>query len=124
MSDRELNAIRRNRLRELKNKLAARNEKGEEMDADAILNRLFKGRAWEVFNAAAYQFPEIAKRVKDALVTLAISGRLKELTGEQLYVFLRSLGLRVRLNTKIRYTENGKFTSLSEKLKKDLQSQY
>jgi hypothetical protein len=59
-------------------------------------------------------------KVKDALVRFALSGRLKEVTGEQLYSFLRNVGLRVRLKTKIRFAEHGKLKSLTEKMKEDL----
>jgi DNA-binding TFAR19-related protein (PDSD5 family) len=120
MSDNELAAIRRNKLRELKRRLTAKQKKTEEIDADKILNGLFKGRAWEVFNTASYQFPNVMQEVKKALVKLALSGRLKAVTGEQLYLFLRTLGLRVRLDTKIRYAEHGKLKSLAEKMKEDL----
>ena len=120
MSDDELAAIRRNKLRELKRRLTAKHKKAEEIDADKILNGLFKSRAWEVFNAASYQFPNVMQEVKKALVKLALSGRLKAVTGEQLHLFLKTLGLRVRLDTKIRYAEHGKLKSLAEKMKEDL----
>jgi DNA-binding TFAR19-related protein (PDSD5 family) len=120
MSDSELAAIRRNKLRELKIRLTAKQKKTEEIDADKILNRLFKGRAWEVFNTASYQFPNVMKEVKKALVKVALSGRLKAVTGEQLHLFLKTLGLKVRLNTKIRYAEHGKLKSLADKIAEDL----
>jgi len=120
MSDNELAAIRRNKLRELERRLTAKQKKTEEIDADKILNGLFKGRAWEVFNAASYQFPSVMQEVKKALVKLSMSGRLEAVTGEQLYLFLRTLGLRVRLDTKIRYAEHGKLKSVAEKMKEDL----
>jgi DNA-binding TFAR19-related protein (PDSD5 family) len=120
MSDSELQAIRRQKLQEFQRRAVAKQKKTEKVDADKILNRIFKGRAWEVFNAANYQFPDVMTKVKDALVRLALSGRLKEVTGEQLYLFLRNLGLRVRLNTKIRYTEHGKLKSFAQKIKEDL----
>ena len=120
MSNSELAAIRRNKLRELKGRLTAKQKKTEEIDADKILNGIFKGRAWEIFNAATYQFPNVMKQVKKALVKLALSGRLKAVTGEQLYLFLKTLGLRVRLDTKIRYAEHGKLKSLADKMKEDL----
>ena len=120
MSDSELAAIRRNKLRELKRRLSAKQRKTEEIDADKILNEIFTGRAWEVFNAASSQFPNVMKQVKKALAKLALSGRLKAVTGEQLFLFLRTLGLRVKLDTKIRYTEHGKLKSVAEKMKEDL----
>ena len=119
MSDSELRAIKRNKMRELQRRLAEKQNKTEEIDADKVLKGIFKGRAWEVFNSAIYQYPAIIGKVKDALVNLALSGKLQEVTGEQLYLFLRNLGLRVRLNTRIRYTDHGQLKSLAEKIKQD-----
>jgi DNA-binding TFAR19-related protein (PDSD5 family) len=121
MSDRELQAIKQGKLRELQRRLAAKQKKIEKISADNILDRIFKGRAWEVFNSASVQFPDVMGKLKDALVDLASSGKLHEVTGEQLYFLLRNLGLRVRLETRIRYTDHGQFKSLGEKIKEDLQ---
>ena len=120
MSKIELENIRRRKIRELRMKLALKEEKKQSINKDKILDRIFRGRAWEVFNAANSQFPEIMINVKDAFIKLILSGRIKEITGEQLYLVLRNFGLKVRLNTKIRYTEHGKFQSLAEKIKEDL----
>ncbi|MCW4055563.1 MAG: hypothetical protein NWE82_02125, partial [Candidatus Bathyarchaeota archaeon] len=120
MSDPELEAIRRSKLRKLQQRVAAKEEQTEETSEDEVLDRVFRGRAWEVFRAASYQYPSLMLKLKSALAKLASSGKLKELTGEQLYVFLRNLGLRVRLNTKIRFTDHGQLKSLSEKIKEDL----
>lgn len=121
MSDRELQAIKQDKLRKLQERLAAKRNKIEKISADSILDRIFKGRAWEVFNCASDQFPDVMSKVKDVLANLALSGKLREVTGEQLYLFLRNLGLRVRLDTRIRYTDHGQFKSLAEKIKEDLQ---
>jgi len=121
MSDSELMAIRRKKLMEMWKRLSSKKEKKEEkIDPNKILNRVFRGRAWEVYNAASSQYPQIMDRVRDALVKLVQSGRLGEINGEQLYLFLRSIGLRVRLNTEIRIMEHGKLKSLAEKLREDL----
>lgn len=120
MSDPELEAIRRKKLEELQRRLTTRQEKTEKIDAEEVLNNIFKGRAWEVFNRASSQHPYVMSRVKDALVKLALSGRLSTVTGEQLYRFLRNLGIRVKLDTKIRFSEKGKLKSLTEKLKENL----
>jgi len=121
MNDSELRDIRAKKLRELQRRLTEKHEKTPETDANNILDRVFKDRAWEVFNTANSQFPYIMRRVKDVLVKLVISDRLSEITGEQLYLFLRNLGLRVRLETKISIAEHGKTKSLAEKIKEDLQ---
>ena len=83
-----------------------------------ILQRVFVGRAWEVWNAAMAQYPQITKELEGALVKLINSGRLRnQLTGEQLFWFFRRLGVRVRLNTKIRIYESGELKSIADKLR-------
>ena len=120
MSDAELRAIRQKKLRELQERLACEQEKTGKTDVNEVLNGIFKDRAWEVFNTASHQFPNVMVRVKKGLVKLALSGKLREVTGEQLYLFLRNLGLRVRLNTKIRFVDHGELKSLSVKMREDL----
>ena len=123
MNNVELDAIRRNKLRELQRRLAAKHrmnkKRTEQINVDEVLERIFRGRALEVFNSANKQFPNAMLKIKDVLVKLAQSGRLNEITGEQLYYFLRKLGLRVRLKTTIRFSEDGELKSLSEKIRDD-----
>jgi len=120
MSDWELDAIRRKRYAELKKKIAPKEDKPEKPNADEILNSIFKGRAWEIFSSASDQFPEAMSRVKDLLVKLAVSGEVKEITGEELYVFLVDLGLKIRLETKIEFASHGEVKSLRDRLKEEL----
>ena len=119
MSDDELSAIRQKKLRDFQRRIISE-EKPDTAGGDEILNRIFKGRAWEIFDVASYQFPEAMHTVKDVLVKLASSGKLTEVTGEELYVFLRRLGLEVRLNTQINYASHGQLKSLEEKTKEEL----
>lgn len=121
MSDRELETIRQRKLRELQKRLATKQEETEEVDVDKVLNRIFKGRAREVFTSASFQYPNIMNKIKDVLVKSTLSGKLSEVTGEQLYLFLRNLGLRVKLKTKIKIMDHGKQKLLTEKIKEDLQ---
>jgi DNA-binding TFAR19-related protein (PDSD5 family) len=122
MSDSELDAIRRKKLRRFQKKLAPKKQTTETIDADQVLNRIFQGRAWEVFNAANYQFPHAMIKVKEILVKLALSEKLKTVTGEQLYLFLRKLGLKVKLNTKINIESHGQLISLEEKIRESTRS--
>lgn len=121
MSEAELRAIRQRKMQELQRRLATKQDKTDKINADEVLDKLFRGRAWEVFNTATLQYPNAMRKLKATLVKLASSGRLKFVTGEQLYFFLRNLGLRVRLDTRIHFTEHGKLKSLSEKIRDDLQ---
>lgn len=93
-------------------------KKPEETDPDRILDRLFVGRAWEVFHAAERQYPTIVQKVKEVLAQLFLQGKFKtQITGEQLLWFFRDLGLNVRLETKIRILESGELKTLAEKLR-------
>lgn len=120
MSDRELAAIRERKLREYQRKLNAREDKPRIANADEVLDKIFRDRAREVFNSATQQFPDAMSKVTEVLVKLASSGRLTEVTGEELFLFLRKLGLDVRLNTKITYADHGQLKSLEEKMKEEL----
>ena len=119
MSDDELAAIRRKKLREFQRRIIGE-EKPDTPSGDEILNRIFKGRAWEIFNIASYQFPDDMNKIKDVLVKLGSYGKLTEVTGEELYVFLRKVGLEVRLNTQINYASHGQLKSLEERMKEEL----
>ena len=120
MSDAELQVIRRAKLQALLKKLVKKKENPQQVNSDTVLDRIFRGRAWEIFNVASQQYPNVMLKLKSSLVKLALSGRIREVTGEQLYFLLRNLGLRIRLKTHIRFTEHGKLKSLSEKFKEDL----
>jgi len=122
MSDRELEAIRRKKLLELRKILAskAETEPKKKTDSKEVLNRLFVGRAWEVLNAAKLQYPQAAAYVENTLVKLIKLGKIRNpITGEDLYGLFRRLGFRVRLQTRIQILEHGKVKSLVDKIKED-----
>ena len=122
MSDRELEILRRKKLLELKRILEMKKREEERRsDPREILNEYFVGRAWEVFNAAKAQYPQIARYVEAMLVRLIMEGKIKsKISGEELYWLFRRLGVRVRLKTSIRILEHGELKSLGEKLKEQL----
>lgn len=120
MSDRELEVLKAKRLRELQKRIALSEQKTEKPNVKTVLNRVFKGRAWEVFNAAKAQYPAAMAKIEHQLVNLASEGKIIEMQGEQLYALLREIGLRVKLNTTIQVNSHGKTTSLSEKFKGSL----
>ena len=87
-------------------------------DPKEVLNRIFVDRAWEVFEAARRQYPQVTQTLQDELVRLIQSGKLKEkITGEQLLWLFRKIGLDVRMETKIRILESGELKTIAEKLK-------
>jgi DNA-binding TFAR19-related protein (PDSD5 family) len=124
MSDRELEFIRRKRLQELKRQFGKKTEtetKDEKAETpQAILNRFFVDRAWEVLNAAKAQYPQAAEYVEKTLVKLISEGKLRtQISGEELYGLFLRLGYRVRLQTKISVLEHGKVKSLEDKIKEE-----
>ena len=120
MSDRELEAIKQKRLQELQKRMSFQEQKNEPSDANATLNGIFEGRAWEVFKAARAQFPREMAKVEHLLVRLALEEKITKVDGEQLYALLREIGLRVRLNTTITVISHGKTNLLSEKFKESV----
>ena len=86
--------------------------------AEQILQRVFVGRAWEVYEATRAQYPSIASRLFEELAQLVQTGQLTgQITGEQLYGLLRQIGLDVRLDTKIQVLDHGKLKSLGDKFR-------
>ncbi|MDH3610826.1 MAG: DNA-binding protein [Nitrosopumilus sp.] len=74
-------------------------------------------RGEEVLQNAEYQFPNETKSVIIQIAQLIKTGELNEkLDGGQLLQLFRSIGLNVKMNTKINVEQDGKFVSLTEKL--------
>jgi len=121
MSDKELETIRQKRLKELQQQILLKEKQIEaKIDTNTVLSKLFKGRALEVFNASASQFPKETDKIRKLLVKLALDGKISEITGEQLFALLRQVGLPVKLNTSINYYGKGKTKTLSEKFKESM----
>jgi DNA-binding TFAR19-related protein (PDSD5 family) len=120
MNDSELAAIRQKKLREIQRRFFAKQTQPETTGSKDVLNRIFKDRAWEVFNSATAQFPVEMSKVRKILTELAISGKITQVTGEELFVFLKRLGLNVKLNTTITYASHGQLKTLEEKMKEEL----
>jgi DNA-binding TFAR19-related protein (PDSD5 family) len=73
----------------------------------------------EVLQNAERQYPNEAKLVIDKLGQLIHGGEIdEEIDGGKLLALFRSVGVNVRMETKIKIEKEGKFVSLSEKLSK------
>jgi hypothetical protein len=59
-------------------------------------------------------------KVRRIVTELAVSGKITQVTGEELFVFLKKLGLDVKLNTTITYASHGQLKTLEEKMKEEL----
>jgi DNA-binding TFAR19-related protein (PDSD5 family) len=129
--DDELEKIKQRRLEEMKrrmllNQIKDQQEKDSEPEApreptnQEILDAMFGDRAWEVFNAAAYQYPQVIGQVESILVEGIKEGKITDIIdGAILMGFFRQIGLPVRLQTKIRISDKGELKTLEQKMKED-----
>lgn len=122
--DEELERIKKRRMLELQRRMLQEEKAEEEPEKPAeptpreVLDGMFSGRAWEVYETAKIQYPTVMPRVEQALVEGIKSGKIQDrIDGENLFVFLRQLGLNVRLNTKIRYKEHGELKTIGQRIK-------
>jgi DNA-binding TFAR19-related protein (PDSD5 family) len=123
-SDSELERIKRQRLAEMQKRLNAKQKQSqtgtEESDPAKILEKVFVGRAWEVYRATWQQYPTVAEQIFKELAELVHTGRVRgQITGEQLYGLLRQIGLDVRLETKIQVLDHGELKPVADKFRGD-----
>ena len=129
--DNELDKIKQRRLEEMKRMMLLKQikdqqesepepEKPREPTNQEILDAMFGNRAWEVYNAAAYQYPQVIGQVEQILVGGIKEGKIADIIdGAALMGFFRQVGLPVRLNTKIRISDHGELKTLEQKMKED-----
>lgn len=74
-------------------------------------------RGLEVLQNAESQFPNETKIIVEKLAELIKTGEINEvIDGGKLLLLFRSVGLNIRMQTKINVEQDGKFVSLSDKL--------
>ncbi|NND86154.1 MAG: double-stranded DNA-binding protein [Nitrosopumilus sp.] len=124
--DSELERLKAKRLAEMQKNISSRKEitqtkeiskeKPKENPRDYLVNKLgFRGL--EVLENAESQFPNETKMIVGKLAELIKSGEIDEIIdGGKLLTLFRSIGLSVRMQTKINVEQDGKFVSLSDKL--------
>lgn len=129
--DDELERIKQRRLEEMKRQMLLKQikdnqepesepEKPRVATNQEILDAMFGERAWEVFNAAAYQYPQVIGQVEKILVNGIKEGKITDtIDGAILMGFFRQVGLPVRLNTKIRISDKGELKTLEQKMKEE-----
>ena len=119
--DAELEKLKRERLAQMQRRMTAKQQAETapaRLEPRQILERVFVGRAWEVYHAARAQYPGIADQIFQELAELVQSGKLRtKINGEQLFGLLRQIGLDVRLDTKIQVLEHGELKSLGDKFR-------
>jgi DNA-binding TFAR19-related protein (PDSD5 family) len=122
--DSELEKLKAKRLAEMQQNISSLKqttteepEKKETVNPRDMLLKFLGFRGEEVLQNAESQFPLETKSIIVQLSQLIKTGELNEkMDGGQLLQLLRSIGLRVRMNTKINVEQDGKFVSLSEKI--------
>ena len=125
--DRELERLKAKRLEEMKKNISFQTQKSQDKEKpqqppsyrDIVIGRLGY-RGMEVLQNAESQFPNEAKLVIEKLGQLIHSGEInEEIDGGKLLALFRSVGINVRMQTKINVEQDGKFVSLSDKLSGD-----
>lgn len=127
--DAELAIIKARKMKQLKEK-AALSEKIKEdevktnmtkIDDKEILLKYLYDRGDEVLQLADLQFPVQTRIIVRRIVELIKSGEIDSLiSGGELLAILRSVGLRIRVDTNIRIEDHGKYISFGEKLKEGI----
>ena len=128
--DKDLERLQAKRLEEMRknlsfqrkqSKIAAseKEEKGNKSSPREIVIKRLGYRGLEVLQNAEYQFPKETEIISLKLSELISSGDITEvLDGGNLLELFRSVGINVRMKTKINVEKDGKFVSLSDKLSK------
>ena len=123
--DSELQRLQAKRLAEMQKNISSRESTEETRESpekkivnprDVLIKQLgFRGL--EVLTNAESQFPNETKMVIGKLYELIKTGEINEiLDGGKLLALFRSIGLSVRMDTKINIQQDGKFVSLTDKL--------
>ena len=123
--DSELQRLQAKRLAEMQKNISSRETVEENPEStkektvnprDALIKQLgFRGL--EVLTNAESQFPNETKMIIDKLYELIKTGEITEvLDGGKLLGLFRSIGLNVKMDTKINIQQDGKFVSLTDKL--------
>ncbi len=122
--DKELEQLKKRRLAEMEKNITLKQKQKDTSDSKAtppsardMLLKKLGYRGLEVLQNAESQFPNETKIVVEKLGELLISGEIdEEIDGGKLLALFRSVGINVRMQTKINVEQDGKFVSLSEKL--------
>ena len=123
--DSELQRLQAKRLAEMQKNISSREtvEETSKPTEEKIVNprdvliKQLGFRGLEVLTNAESQFPNETKMIIDKLYELIKTGEIVEvLDGGKLLGLFRSIGLSVRMDTKINIQQDGKFVSLNDKL--------
>lgn len=124
--DFELERLKAKRLAEMQKNISTKQEaeltpdvekeKVSENPRDSLI-KILGFRGLEVLQNAESQFPNETKMIIEKLSELIKTGEINEsIDGGKLLTLFRSVGINVRMATKINVEQDGKFVSLTDKL--------
>ena len=127
--DKDLERLQAKRLEEMRKNLSFQNKQDKiaasqkeqkvKLTPREIIIKQLGYRGLEVLQNAEYQFPKETEIISLKLSELISSGEITEvLDGGNLLALFRSVGINVRMKTKINVEKDGKFVSLSDKISK------
>ena len=127
--DSELERLKAKRLAEMQKNINTRQDSEKEVEQPKeqapenprdVLVKVLGYRGMEVLQNAESQFPNETTMIVQKLSELIKSGELNEtLDGGKLLALFRTVGLNIRMETKINVEQDGKFVSLTDKLSKE-----
>jgi programmed cell death protein 5 len=120
----EMELLRQKRALEIRKKMLLSQEKpataveAPKLSPREVIQKILTGRGAEVLETARRYYPKEVGIIEENLARLIESGRLKgPVSGEELYSFLRRVGLSFSMDTKIRVKEHGELKTLEEKFR-------
>jgi DNA-binding TFAR19-related protein (PDSD5 family) len=124
-NDPEIDIINARKLRELRERAAAMekvkasSQQPRPKSSREILSSYLYDRADEVLDLAYGQYPVQTEAIVTRIAKLILSGEItSRISGGELLMLFRYVGLNIRVNTTIKVEDDGKLISFSEKLKK------
>jgi DNA-binding TFAR19-related protein (PDSD5 family) len=123
--DPEIDIINARKLRELRERAAAMekvkasSQQPRPKSSREIVSSYLYDRADEVLDLAYGQYPVQTEAIVTRIARLILSSEItSRISGGELLMLFRYVGLNIRVNTTIKVEDDGKLISFSEKLKK------
>ncbi len=118
-SDKDLELIRARKMMELRKRMLKQMEGEKKPDPRSIVASRLVDRGLEVLEAAERAYPEETRLLVKKLAELIENGTIAGyITGGELLTLVRTLGLRVYIETTISIVEAGRLVPLAEKLRR------
>lgn len=121
--DPDIDIINARKLKELREKATAMekakaSQQQQPKSSREIVSAYLYDRADKVLDLAYEQYPAQTEAIIARIARLILDGEItSRISGGELLMLFRSVGLNIRVNTTIKVEEDGKLISFSEKLK-------